>query len=121
MVSKQFLFAFLFFISGKLLSQSYIPVVIKSTPNSYTVPVGYNLKIESVGYSCDMQEHTDQILIDGQVVKLRQHIKNESGSTNSQSQSVWEIHLPIWLPSGSIIGLNNHSSIQIFGLLIPVP
>jgi hypothetical protein len=119
MVSKRFIFVTLIFISGKLFSQSYIPIVIKSTPATYIVPIGYNLKVESIGYSCDMSQHSDEITIDGQVVKLRQHRKEISN--DGQSESVWEIKLPLWLPSGSTIGLNNHASLQLYGLLIPTP
>jgi hypothetical protein len=121
MVSKRFIFVTLILISGKVFSQSYIPIVIKSTPATYIVPTGYNLKVESIGYSCDMTQHSDGITIDGQVVILRQHTRQVNGSTNSQSESVWEIKLPLWLPSGSTIGLNNHASLQLYGLLIPTP
>ena len=121
MVFKNLFFLATFFFAQNAHSQSYTAIIIKSSPTTYTVPAGYNLKIESIGYSCSFESHTDQITIAGEIIKLRQHLRQISGGTNSQSESVWEIKTPFWVPSGTVIELNNHASLQLYGLLVPTP
>ena len=94
-------------------------ISLNSVNNTYSVPSDSILKLEGVGFTCPVYSHRDVLKINSKEIVLREHYYNLHGGTNSQSQSVWTMKMPIWIPEGTIIEHSNHADLVLFGILLP--
>lgn len=110
--------------TGSVWAQSSLSFVgVALVANADTVPAGECWKVESILYSStpvsvsgafSSQSVTDYIFFNGNLTVVRKSTSIDGGS-NGKDSNLWEITLPIWLPSGTIIA--PHTGVKYLSVL----
>ena len=110
--------------TGSVWAQSSLSFVgVALVANADTVPAGECWKVESILYSStpvSVAGHqqwyliTDYIVVNGNNLIVRK-TSSIDGASASKDSNLWEITLPIWLPSGTVIA--PHTGVKYLSVL----
>ena len=110
--------------TGSVWAQSSLSfVVVALVANADTVPAGECWKVESILYSStpvsvagvnSWNLTTDYIVVNGNDLIVRKTSSTDYAASSKDS-NLWEITLPIWLPSGTVIA--PHTGVKYLSVL----